>query len=54
MLQDVLAKRQTEIDSINGAIVSHGQRLGMPTPINETLAALVKTIEASYDAGVTK
>ncbi len=52
MLQDILAKRKTEIDSINGAVVTHGQRLGISTPVNETLTALVKTIEASYDETV--
>jgi len=52
MLQDVLAKRKTEIDSINGAVVTHGKRLGISTPINEALTALVKTIETSYDKGM--
>lgn len=52
MLQDVLSQRRTEIDSINGAVVREGLRLGIPTPVNETLTHLVKTIEASYGAGV--
>lgn len=47
MLQDVLAGRQTEIDNINGAIVAYGRELKIPTPVNETLTALVKTIESS-------
>jgi len=52
MLQDVLNKKRTEIDFINGAIVRHGKATGIPTPVNEMLTALVKTIEKSYvDSG---
>lgn len=49
MLQDVLNKKRTEIDFINGAIVRQAKSFGIPTPANETLARLVKTIEASYE-----
>jgi 2-dehydropantoate 2-reductase len=49
MLQDVLRKRRTEIDFINGVIVRQGQELGIPTPVNSLLVNLVKTIEASYN-----
>ncbi|MFH0732706.1 MAG: 2-dehydropantoate 2-reductase [Candidatus Omnitrophota bacterium] len=49
MLQDVLNKRPTEIDSINGAISRHARSLGIKTPVNDMLFALVKTIESSYD-----
>lgn len=52
MLQDVLAQRRTEIDYINGAVVDLGQKLGLPTPVNETLTRLVRTIQSSYGAGV--
>jgi 2-dehydropantoate 2-reductase len=48
MLQDVLRKRRTEIDFINGVIVRQGQELGIPTPVNSLLVNLVKTIEDSY------
>jgi 2-dehydropantoate 2-reductase len=44
MLQDVLAGRRTEIDSINGAIVEEGARLAVPTPINYALTLLVKAL----------
>lgn len=50
MLQDVTNKKKTEIDFINGAIVRQGKSLGIPTPVNEVLTNLVKTIEASYPA----
>lgn len=49
MLQDVLKKRRTEIDFINGAIVRQAKALNIPTPVNEVLTNLVKTIESSYD-----
>lgn len=49
MLQDVLNNKRTEIDFINGAITRQGKALGIPTPVNEVLTALIKTIEASYD-----
>ncbi len=41
MLQDRLKKTRTEIDFINGAIVRIGRELGIETPVNETLYALV-------------
>jgi len=48
MLQDVLRKKRTEIDSINGVIVRLGQELGISVPTNKLLVDLIKTIEASY------
>lgn len=49
MLQDVLGCKRTEIDFINGAIVRQAKALNIPTPVNEVLTNLVKTIESSYD-----
>lgn len=49
MLQDVLNKKRTEIDAINGAIVRHAETLGIPVPINSMLVDLVKTIETTYE-----
>jgi 2-dehydropantoate 2-reductase len=48
MLQDVEARRLTEVDSLNGGIVEFGRRYGVPTPENETIWALVKGVEASW------
>lgn len=48
MGQDVDRKKQTEIDAINGAIVTFGEQLHISTPVNRTLTQLVKTLEASY------
>jgi 2-dehydropantoate 2-reductase len=45
MLQDVLAKRQTEVDFMNGAIVQRGEEVGVPTPLNRALWELIKGLE---------
>lgn len=45
MLQDVLNKRETEIDFINGAIVREAEALGIPVPANLTLTRLVKALD---------
>jgi 2-dehydropantoate 2-reductase len=47
MLYDLRAGASTEVDFINGAVVSAGRRAGVPTPYNETLTALVKAREAT-------
>jgi 2-dehydropantoate 2-reductase len=44
MLQDVRRGKRTEIDAMNGMISGLGKRLGIPTPRNDTLTALVKSI----------
>jgi len=48
MLQDVLAKRQTEVDFMNGAIVKWGEQAGVPTPLNRALWELIKGLEHSW------
>jgi 2-dehydropantoate 2-reductase len=48
MLQDVEARRQTEIDYLNGGIVRFGGEHGVPAPLNEAILALVKGLEASW------
>lgn len=48
MLQDVEAKRQTEIEVINGAIVEAGRRAGVPTPVNDTMVQMVQAAQAKY------
>ena len=45
MLQDVLRGKETEIDFINGAVARLGKRHNVPTPVNETLTALIKGIK---------
>jgi 2-dehydropantoate 2-reductase len=48
MLQDVEARRQTEIDYLNGGIVRFGREHGVPAPLNDAILALVKGLEASW------
>ena len=48
MLQDVEAHRATEVDFLNGGIARFGRELGVPTPLNTAVAALVKGLEASW------
>lgn len=48
MLQDVEANRQTEIEVINGAIAATGREAGVPTPVNDTMVALVSALQAKY------
>jgi 2-dehydropantoate 2-reductase len=42
MLQDILAGRPTEIDALNAQVSSRGRTVGVPTPVNDLLTALVK------------
>jgi 2-dehydropantoate 2-reductase len=48
MLQDVEARRQTEIDYLNGGIVRFGREHGVQTPLNQAIWALVKGVEQSW------
>lgn len=48
MLQDVIARRQTEVDFMNGAIVQWGEKVGVPTPLNQALWQLIKGLEHSW------
>ncbi len=48
MLQDVLIKKKTEIDSLNGEVVRIGTKLKMSTPLNTSLFNLIKAKENNY------
>lgn len=48
MLQDVEARRQTEIEVINGAIVEAGKRVGIATPHNQAMVWMVQAAEQHY------
>lgn len=45
MLQDILNGKRTEIDSMNGAVASLGEELGVATPVNHLLTRLIKAKE---------
>jgi 2-dehydropantoate 2-reductase len=48
MLQDVEARRRTEIEFLNGGIGRFGRELGVPTPLNDAITQLVKALEDSW------
>lgn len=48
MGQDVDNQRQTEIAAINGFIVREARRLGLQSPVNFALTALVETLQYHY------
>jgi len=48
MLLDHHAERPSEIDAINGMAVELGRQLGIPTPYNEVLSALIRQREAGF------
>lgn len=48
MLQDVEARRQTEIEVINGAIVAAGRSAGVATPHNAAMVAMIQAAEQHY------
>jgi len=45
MYQDILKRRKTEIDFLNGKIVELGKKHNIPTPANEMLVGLIKYME---------
>lgn len=50
MAQDMMMKKaKTEIEFLNGAIERLGAKVGVPTPVNTTVARLVRTIENNYE-----
>jgi 2-dehydropantoate 2-reductase len=46
--QDLERGKRTEIDALNGFVVRRGAELGVPTPVNQSLLALVKLREAQF------
>jgi 2-dehydropantoate 2-reductase len=51
--QDLARGKPSEIDHLNGYVMRRGAALGVPTPVNRALHALVKLIEAAPDSGET-
>jgi 2-dehydropantoate 2-reductase len=46
-LQSIERGRRTEIDFLNGYICDRGKELGVPTPVNDAIRAMVLEIEAN-------
>ena len=49
--QDLARGKRTEIDHLNGFVVRRGEALGVPTPANRALYALVRTITSARGCG---
>ena len=56
MYDDWKAGRPTEIDSLNGYIAKKGRELGIPTPVNEALTAMIKamTEKEKFGPGIVR
>lgn len=46
LAQDVMKGRKTEVEHLNGYVVKKGLELGVPTPVNESVVALTRRVEA--------
>ena len=48
MLQDVLAHRATEIGTLNEGLVAQARACGLPAPVNQAVAELIRGVERSW------
>lgn len=48
MLQDIESKRKTEVDYFAGTVVEMGKKLNIPTPVNQVLYCIIKSLEELY------
>ena len=46
--QDMARRKPSEIEHLNGFVVRRGRELGVPTPANQALYALVRLVEAGH------
>ena len=42
---DLEAGRKTEVDAITGAVAALGKQLGVPVPVSETVAEIIRAME---------
>jgi 2-dehydropantoate 2-reductase len=49
--QDIARHKRSEIDHLNGFVARRGRELGVATPVNQTLHALVRLVESGYGGG---
>lgn len=45
MLQDIEAGRKTEVEMLSGVLKEMGKKYGVPTPVNDTLFSMIRTLE---------
>ncbi|WP_109477527.1 2-dehydropantoate 2-reductase [Paraburkholderia sp. C35] len=48
MLLDYNLRRRGEVEAINGSISREGRKYGVPTPVNDTVVAIIKAREAGF------
>jgi 2-dehydropantoate 2-reductase len=48
MLQDMEAKRKTEVEMFSGKAISMGKQLGIPTPVNQTIFQIIHVMEQNF------
>ena len=46
LLQDIMKRRKTEVEHLNGYVVRKGKELSIPTPVNEAVVELTKRVES--------
>ena len=49
MLLDIINKRKTEVDFLNGKIVELGKKHNIETPLNNLLYSLIRALESGSD-----
>jgi 2-dehydropantoate 2-reductase len=47
MLQDIEAKRKTEVEIFGGKVIELGKAHGVPTPVNQTVFQIIRVLEQS-------
>ncbi len=50
MLQDIDAQRKTEVELFSGRAIELGKQFGVPTPVNETVYHIIRSLEEHYGA----
>ncbi|SFS56018.1 ketopantoate reductase family protein [Paenibacillus sp. BC26] len=50
MLQDAEARRKTEVEVVNGAVVRAAEQTGVPVPLNKAMVAMIAGLERSWRA----
>ena len=48
LLQDVIKKRRTEIDYLNGYVAAEGKRVGVKTPFNDAVVATIRALGVGF------
>jgi 2-dehydropantoate 2-reductase len=49
MLQDIEAKRKTEVEAFGGKVIEMGKVHGVPTPVNQTVFQIIRILEKNTD-----